>query len=110
MILRAKQVTPRLDLAARGLQTVAAVLLLAAPFVPYSTIIAPVAGLVLIGVIFMLVMGIAAMVLGSRPARFYVIAWSSFLCGSVIFLLRPSACCRTRSSRRTAGRSARCWK
>lgn len=88
MILRAKEVTPRLDLAARGLQAVAALLLLAAPFVPYSTIIAPVAGLVLIGVIFMLVMGVAAMVLGSRPARFYVIAWSSFLCGSVIFLLK----------------------
>lgn len=88
MILRAKEVTPRLDIAARGLQAVAAILLLAAPFVPYSTIIAPVAGLVLIGVVFMLVMGIAAMVLGSRPARFYVIAWSSFLCGSVIFLLK----------------------
>ncbi len=88
MILRAKEVTPRLDLAARGLQAIAASLLLAAPFVPYSTIIAPIAGLVLIGVIFMLVMGGAAMVLGSRPARFYVIAWSSFLCGSVIFLLK----------------------
>lgn len=88
MILRAKEVTPRLDLAARGLQMVAAILLLAAPFVPYSTIIAPVAGLVLIGVVFMLTMGIAAMVLGSRPARYYVIAWSSFLCGSVIFLLK----------------------
>lgn len=88
MILRARQVTPRLDLAARGLQTIAALLLLATPFVPYSTIIAPIAGLVLTGVIFMLVMGIAAMVLGSRPARFYVIAWSSFLCGSVVFLLK----------------------
>jgi two-component system, sensor histidine kinase LadS len=88
MILRAKEVTPRLDLAARGLQAVAAILLLSAPFVPYSTIIAPVAGLVLIGVIFMLIMGTAAMLMGSRPARFYVIAWSSFLCGSVIFLLK----------------------
>lgn len=88
MILRAKEVTPRLDLAARGLQAVAAILLLAAPFVPYAAIIAPVAGLVLIGVIFMLVMGTAAMLLGSRPARFYVIAWSSFLCGSVVFLLK----------------------
>jgi diguanylate cyclase (GGDEF)-like protein len=88
MILRAKEVTPRLDVAARGLQAVAAILLLSAPFVPYSAIIAPVAGLVLIGVIFMLIMGTAAMLLGSRPARFYVIAWSSFLCGSVIFLLK----------------------
>jgi len=88
MILRCKEVTPRLDLAARGLQAVAAILLVAAVFVPYSAIIAPVAGLVLTGVIFMLVMGIAAMVLGSRPARYYVIAWSSFLCGSVVFLLK----------------------
>ena len=88
MILRSKEVTPRLDLAARGLQAVAAILLVAAPFVPYSTIIAPVAGLVLTGVIFMLIMGIAAMLSGSRPARYYVIAWSSFLCGSVIFLLK----------------------
>jgi two-component system, sensor histidine kinase LadS len=88
MILRAREVTPRLDMAARGLQAVAALLLLAAPVVPYSAIIAPVAGLVLIGVIFMLIMGSVAMVSGSRPARFYVIAWSSFLCGSVIFLLK----------------------
>lgn len=88
MILRAKEVTPRLDLGARALQLIAAILLLAAPFVPYSTIIAPIALLVLIGVVFMLMLGVVAMVLGSRPARFYVIAWSSFLCGSVVFLLK----------------------
>jgi diguanylate cyclase (GGDEF)-like protein len=88
MILRAKEVIPRLDLAARILQGIAVVLLLASPIVPYSTIIAPITLLVLIGVIFMLLLGVAAMVLGSRPARFYVIAWSSFLCGSVVFLLK----------------------
>jgi diguanylate cyclase (GGDEF)-like protein len=88
MILRAREVTPRLDLAARGLQAIAAVLLVASPFVPYKTVIAPIALLVLIGVIFMLLLGVVAMILGSRPARFYVIAWSSFLCGSVIFLLK----------------------
>lgn len=88
MILRAKEVIPRLDLAARALQAIAAVLLLATPFVPYSTIIAPVALLVLTAVIFMLLLGVVSMVLGSRPARFYVIAWSSFLCGSVVFLLK----------------------
>ncbi|HEY0684115.1 MAG TPA: diguanylate cyclase [Steroidobacter sp.] len=88
MILRAKEVIPRLDLAARGLQLVAATLLVASPFVPYSTIISPIALLVLVGVIFMLLLGVCAMLLGSRPARFYVIAWSSFLCGSVVFLLK----------------------
>ncbi|MDY6944747.1 MAG: diguanylate cyclase [Pseudomonadota bacterium] len=70
------------------MQLVACILLLAAPFVPYSMIIAPIALLVLIGVVFMLILGGVAMVLGSRPARFYVIAWSSFLCGSVVFLLK----------------------
>lgn len=88
MILRAKEVIPRLDLGARTLQGIAVVLLLATPFVPYSTIIAPIALLVLIGVIFMLLLGVVSMMLGSRPARFYVIAWSSFLCGSVVFLLK----------------------
>ena len=88
MILRAREVTPRLDWVARGLQTVAVILLLVSPLVPYSTIIAPVAALVLIGVVFMLTLGIAAMLLGSRPARFYVIAWGSFLGGSVVFLLK----------------------
>jgi two-component system, sensor histidine kinase LadS len=39
-------------------------------------------------VIFMLVLGIVSMVLGSRPARFYVIAWGAFLGGSVVFLLK----------------------
>ena len=53
-------------------------LLVACPFVPYSSIIAPIALLVLIGVIFMLILGGAAMVLGSRPAR------------SVVFLLKTS--------------------
>lgn len=88
MILRAKEVIPRLDLAARALQLVAAALLLATPFMSYSAIIAPIALLVLVGVIFMLLLGVVAVVLGSRPARFYVIAWGSFLCGSVVFLLK----------------------
>ena len=88
MILRAREVIPRLDLAARALQAIAVILLLATPFVSYATIIAPVALLVLTGVIFMLLLGVVSMVLGSQPARFYVIAWSSFLCGSVVFLLK----------------------
>jgi len=88
MILRAKEVTPRLDLAARGLQAIAVTLLLASPFVPYATVIVPIALLVLIGVVFMLLLGVVAMLVGSRPARFYVIAWSSFLCGSAVFLLK----------------------
>lgn len=88
MILRAKDVTPRLDLAARGLQFIALLLLVATPFVPYAKLIVPVTLLILTSVIFMLLLGIVSVVLGSRPARFYVIAWGSFLAGSVVFLLK----------------------
>lgn len=88
MILRAKDVTPRLDLIARGLQLIALLVLAATPFVAYARLIAPVTLLILISVIFMLLLGGVSVVLGSRPARFYVIAWGSFLCGSVVFLLK----------------------
>jgi len=88
MILRAREFTPRLDLAARGLQLVALALLAATPLVPYARLIVPVTLLILVSVIFMLMLGIVSMVLGSRPARFYVIAWGSFLAGSVVFLLK----------------------
>jgi diguanylate cyclase (GGDEF)-like protein len=88
MILRAKDVTPRLDLAAQGLQFIALLLLLGTPFIPYAQLIVPVTLLILTSVIFMLLLGIVSVVLGSRPARFYVIAWGSFLAGSVVFLLK----------------------
>lgn len=88
MILRAKEFTPRLDLAAKGLQLIALALLVATPFVPYARLIVPVTLLILTSVIFMLMLGIVSVVLGSRPARFYVIAWGSFLAGSVVFLLK----------------------
>lgn len=88
MILHAKDFTPRLDLAARSLQFTALLLLAGTPFVPYAQLIAPVTLLVLISVVFMLLLGIVSVVLGSRPGRLYVIAWGSFLGGSVVFLLK----------------------
>ena len=88
MILRAKDFTPRLDLAARCLQGIALASLLATPFIPYARLIAPVTLLILVSVLFMLLLGAVNLVLGSRPARFYVIAWGSFLGGSVVFLLK----------------------
>jgi len=88
MILRAREFTPRLDLAARGLQLIAVALLIATPLIPYAQLIVPVTLLILVSVIFMLLLGIVNVVLGSRPARFYVLAWGSFLAGSVVFLLK----------------------
>jgi two-component system, sensor histidine kinase LadS len=88
LILQAKHFAPKLDRTALGLQLIATALLVAAPFASYALLIAPVAGLILLAVIFMLTLGVVCMFFGSRPARLYVLAWSTFLCGSVVFLLK----------------------
>jgi diguanylate cyclase (GGDEF)-like protein len=88
MILRAREHIPRLDRIARGLQVVALAAFVATPVLNYSQLIAPVTGLILLSVIFMLVMGIASALSGSRPARYYILAWGFFLAGSIVFLLK----------------------
>jgi len=87
-ILRARDYTPRLERVARGLQVVAAVVVALVPLLPYAVLIQPMALLILVSVIFMLAFGIVSLLAGSRPAVFYVVAWSAFLAGSVIFLLK----------------------
>ena len=36
----------------------------------------------------MIALGIVSLLAGSRPARFYVIAWGAFLAGSIVFLFK----------------------
>jgi hypothetical protein len=78
-ILRARDYTPRMFRVARLLQVLAALGIALSPFVAYSTLIRPVTFLILIAVIFMITLGIVSLLSGSRPARFYVIAWGAFL-------------------------------
>jgi two-component system, sensor histidine kinase LadS len=39
-------------------------------------------------VVFMIAFGIVSLLAGSRPAKLYVVAWTAFLTGSIIFLLK----------------------
>jgi diguanylate cyclase (GGDEF)-like protein len=87
-ILRAKDYTPRLDRVARLLQILAALAIALIPVLEYSVLVKPVTLLILVSVVFMLALGSISMLAGSRPARFYVIAWSAFLAGSIVFLLK----------------------
>ena len=87
-ILRAHDFTPRLEKVARGLQLLGLLAILLIPVTDYAQLVRPVAFLILISVVFMITLGIVNLLAGSRVARFYVIAWSSFLVGSVIFLLK----------------------
>ena len=88
-ILRARDYTPRLERVARGLQVLARRGARAGRRSSTTPCwCKPVALLILVSVIFMIALGIVSLLAGSRPARFYVIAWGAFLAGSIIFLLK----------------------
>lgn len=87
-ILRARDYTPRLFRVARAMQILAAFGVALAPFVGYAGLVRATTLLIFTGVILMIALGIVNVVSGSRPARFYVVAWGAFLVGSVIFLLK----------------------
>ena len=87
-ILRARDYTPRLFRVARVLQVMALVAIALIPVFEYAVLVRPVTFLILVSVCFMIALGMISLVAGSRPARFYVIAWGAFLCGSVVFLLK----------------------
>ena len=87
-ILRARDYTPRLNTVARVLQGLAGVAIALTPFIEYAVLIRPVTFLILFSVIFMIALGVICLLAGSRPARFYVVAWGAFLAGSIIFLLK----------------------
>jgi diguanylate cyclase (GGDEF)-like protein len=87
-ILRARDYTPRLNLVARILQAMAGVAIALTPFIEYAVLILPVTFLIFVSVVFMIALGVICLLAGSRPARFYVVAWGAFLAGSIIFLLK----------------------
>jgi diguanylate cyclase (GGDEF)-like protein len=87
-ILRARDYTPRLERVARGLQIVGLIVIALIPFLPYAMLIRPVTLMIFAAVLFMIALGIVSLMAGSRPARFYVIAWGAFLAGSIIFLFK----------------------
>jgi diguanylate cyclase (GGDEF)-like protein len=87
-ILRAKDYTPRLERVARVLQLLALAGVALNPLLPYSALVRPVTFLILISVVFMIFFGIVSLLAGSRPAKLYVVAWTAFLTGSIIFVLK----------------------
>jgi diguanylate cyclase (GGDEF)-like protein len=88
VILRSSDYTPRLDRGAQGLQLIFVLSLLLTPLFGYAQIVVPLTGLIMIAVLYMLFLGTVSMISGSRPARFYLLAWGSFLAGSIVFLLK----------------------
>lgn len=87
-ILATRSLAPRLDLCGRVLQALCLLLLLAIPLFSYAQLIQPFSYLTLLVTLHLLLLGIAAFLSGSRPARYYLLAWSALLMGVTVYMLK----------------------
>ena len=87
-ILATRSQAPRLDLVGRLLQGLCLLLLLAIPLFSYAQLIQPFSYVTLLVTLHLLLLGVAAFVSGSRPARYYLLAWSALLMGVAVYMLK----------------------
>jgi len=78
----------RLDRLAIALQGLAIGGLLASFFMPYGTLILPIAVLTVIVTVVIMAMGTLGLIMGYRPARFFMIAWGMLLVGVLAYMLK----------------------
>ncbi|TBW13000.1 GGDEF domain-containing protein [Azotobacter chroococcum subsp. isscasi] len=87
-ILRSSSLLPRADRIAFGMEVAMLLALALAPFLSYRTMIVPMAWMTAVICTHMLVMGIIALVRGSAPARYYIVAFSALLGGVLAYMLK----------------------
>jgi diguanylate cyclase (GGDEF)-like protein len=88
VMLETRTVAPRLDRGVRILQGLTFLCLLAAPVLPYHTVIVPIAVLTLVIVLYLLLLGARSTWAGIASARYYLMALSVFLVGVVVYMLK----------------------
>lgn len=71
-----------------AVQGVLALILLGIPLFGYGALVMPLAALLLVALILVLTMGVVAHRAGEAAARYYLLAWSVFLGGLLIYLLK----------------------
>lgn len=82
------RLAPRLDRAARVLQALAILALLASFFAPYRVLIAPVSYLTLAATVVILAMGIVGLLQRQVSARYFMIAWAVLLAGVLVYMCK----------------------
>ncbi|MEO4047971.1 diguanylate cyclase [Pseudomonas sp. CAU 1711] len=87
-ILGTRHLASRLDRLGRALQGLCLLLMLAIPLFSYAQLIQPFSILTLVIVLQMLLLGVVALLAGSRPARYYMLAWSALLLGVTVYMLK----------------------
>ena len=80
--------SPRLDRAARALLALDLLALAASFFLPYATLIQPVAYGTIVSVGVMMAMGGLGLARGYLPARIFVVAWGALLVGVLVYMAK----------------------
>jgi len=87
-LLGIRRVSPVLHHCVTILQFVIGAILLAVPFFGYDPFVKPLAVLLLLALPLVISMGVVAQSNGELAARYYLLAWSVFLAGVLIYLLK----------------------
>ncbi|NQD91489.1 GGDEF domain-containing protein [Pseudomonas sp. CrR25] len=87
-ILGTRQLAPRLDRFSQLLQGLCVLLMLGIALFSYGQLIQPFSLLTLVIAVQLLLLGVAALLAGARPARYYLLAWSALLIGVLLYMLK----------------------
>lgn len=87
-LLGISKVSPLLHRSVSGVQVILVVILLMVPFFGYGPFVEALATLDLVALFLVIAMGVVAHNNGQRAARYYLAAWSVFLVGLLLYLLK----------------------
>lgn len=87
-ILTIKQFSRKLDLAALSMIAVLGVVTFSSLFLPYALVVATQATLTLFVMPLIFIMGIARLCSGYPPARYFMLAWSTFIFGIMVYMVK----------------------
>jgi diguanylate cyclase (GGDEF)-like protein len=80
--------SPRMDKVALVLMGLSGLALALSFFLPYSTLILPLALATVLVTVTILCLGILGMISGYRPARYFMIAWGALLFGVLVYMFK----------------------
>ncbi len=87
-ILSIKDISPISNHITSGLIIVSVIPLFISPFMSYRSIIIPMSLITILCTIQLMAMGFIAFSRGSKPARYYLVAWSTLLIGIFAYMLK----------------------
>jgi len=87
-ILRVASAAPRIDRVTRYLQMFILGVLVAAPFFSYATLIRPISLVTTLSMLLVISMGVASHRAGQPTARYFLLAWSAFLVGVLLYMMK----------------------